>query len=289
LRMDTGAAKDLFSRYAAAVAYVEVLTKQDNLARGSAFHVGNSVFVTARHVVDVRKIIRIGLTENQVIPLPHERDAAAPPWGGRYTNWTLRDGQQIQYSVLDNMAKGRNSIRLSEGPFHPEREDVDVAVFTVKGLDSGTPFVPLGRHLNMELRDTDFVLDECIVMGYPPIPMTSRPHLVAAQAQINAQVARRDVPHPHFILSTTARGGFSGGVVIHEKGMGLGVVTSSLLERPGSPESGFMAVLSVEPIYRCLIQHDRLPSVQGVPPDVVDMLKLFMSRGHNSEYYKQLD
>jgi len=53
-RMDTSRARELFQKYGAAVAYVEVESTTGERGLGSAFHVGEGVFVTARHVVDGR-------------------------------------------------------------------------------------------------------------------------------------------------------------------------------------------------------------------------------------------
>jgi hypothetical protein len=109
----------------------------------------------------------------------------------------------------------------------------------------------------------DFVLTEAIVLGYPPIPMTVTPHLVAARAEVNAQVDIRGQQHVHFILSAMPRGGFSGGLAIAEYGFALGVITSSLLTNHKDSELGFFAVLTVEPIYNCLAAHKLLPQCQA--------------------------
>ena len=66
----------------------------------------------------------------------------------------------------------------------------------------------------------------------------------------------------HFLISATPRGGFSGGVAIHEDGDALGVVTSSLHKATLPAELGFLAVLSVEPILQCLSDNGLLPSIQ---------------------------
>jgi hypothetical protein len=56
-----------------------------------------------------------------------------------------------------------------------------------------------------------------------------------------------------------ARGGFSGGVVLSEWGVALGVVTSSLLKNGAPEELGYLTVLTVEPILECLGAHGLLP------------------------------
>ena len=73
------------------------------------------------------------------------------------------------------------------------------------------PWVPFGNHLDDWLGSDDFVLAGAVLLGYPPIPFATAPYLVAARAEVNAQVDLRGSQHVHFVLSATPRGGFSGG------------------------------------------------------------------------------
>jgi hypothetical protein len=107
-------------------------------------------------------------------------------------------------------------------------------------------------------------------MGYPPVPFTTEPFLVASLGEINALVTLRDRRHVHFVVSSMARGGFSGGPVLVaynelNEGSGtalLGIVTDSLVRNHGETETGFMTVLSIDPIYECLEMNDMLPVAQ---------------------------
>jgi hypothetical protein len=75
-----------------------------------------------------------------------------------------------------------------------------------------------------------------------------------------------------FIISTMARGGFSGGPVLvaydEENTISgtalLGVVTDSLIKNHEITESGFMAVTTIEPIHDLLEKHKLLPDFQKV-------------------------
>lgn len=149
----------------------------------------------------------------------------------------------------------RQSIPITALP-HPDPEK-DVAVFSIPAL-SQLPTVPLGDHLDDWITDHDFVMDEVLVLGFPPIPLAASPILVAARGQINAVVDLINVSHVHFIVSTMARGGFSGGVVLSERGFALGLVTSSLLKNGAPEELGYLTVLTVEPILECLGKNDLL-------------------------------
>lgn len=68
-----------------------------------------------------------------------------------------------------------------------------------------------------------------------------------------------------------ARGGFSGAPVLvayNEDSTSngtavLGIVTQSLVKNNQATEHGFMAVLTVEPIFTCLELNNMLPKGQG--------------------------
>ena len=68
-----------------------------------------------------------------------------------------------------------------------------------------------------------------------------------------------------------ARGGFSGAPVLvaydEENPDGgpavLGLIPPSLLENAKATEQGYMAVLTIEPIYVCLERSNVLPACQG--------------------------
>jgi hypothetical protein len=76
---------------------------------------------------------------------------------------------------------------------------------------------------------------------------------------------RRDTRHPHFILSATPRGGLSRALPLVELEAALGVTTALLGDDLPSPELGYFAVLSVEPIFDCLEHHGVLPDEQRIP------------------------
>jgi V8-like Glu-specific endopeptidase len=62
--MDDVRAHAVFQEYATGVAYVAVETPASDQKIGSAFHVDENVWITARHVVEKNKIIEIGTTES---------------------------------------------------------------------------------------------------------------------------------------------------------------------------------------------------------------------------------
>jgi hypothetical protein len=244
--MDTDKARRLFLRYSPSVAYVAVEDATATATIGSAFHVGEGVFVTARHVVEGKAIKEIGLSLGLI-------SIADSLGGGPY---------DVEMEQLLKMHCGPKILSLTSGPFfHPDPK-IDVAAFVCAGLHPNTPAVPIGTHLDDWIGIRDFVLSEAIVMGYPPIPLTRRNHLVCARAEINSVIDLTVMPHVHFVLSAMPRGGFSGGMAFSEYGFLLGVITQSLVRDDASAESGFLTVVSVEPIYSCLDEHKILPKDQ---------------------------
>jgi hypothetical protein len=61
--MDSNRARELYAQNASAMAYIEIEDKNHEKGIGSAFHVGDGVFVTSRHVVENKKITEVKITE----------------------------------------------------------------------------------------------------------------------------------------------------------------------------------------------------------------------------------
>jgi len=226
---------ELYDAYAAGVAYIAVRNPDGDEKIGTAFHVGDGVYITARHVVEHNEILEIATTEKAFDTSGYRAEA-----GPRLLNITHSPG------------KGK----LVGGPyFHPEKT-IDVAALKVEGISA--PTIPLGDHLD-DLLGTELVLRPVLIMGYPPIPFADRPVLVATVAEVNAVVNKYTGGHPHFILSAMARGGFSGGLAITDYECALGVITESLNANGKPTELGYLAVLSVQPIFVCLGHHRIMP------------------------------
>lgn len=224
-------AKDLFARYHMCVLPVFTTDAIGDEHVGSAFHVGEGAFVTARHI-----------GENQVscrIPRPDRGPFA------------------IKGSVEKNAEEITIDVKLLG---HPDPTK-DVAVFSAREW-SDLPAIPLGSHLDDWISDGDFMLSEVVVMGFPPIPLSNRAVLIAARGEVNAVVDLIQSKHPHFLISVIPRGGFSGRVVLTQAAHGefaLGIITSSLVKNGAPEELGYLTVLTVEPILECLGHHYLLP------------------------------
>jgi hypothetical protein len=247
-------ARQLFATHADAVAYIDVGLPNGDRSIGSAFHVGEGVFVTARHVVENNDILEVKITE----PLSVSADEHLKHRFGRDPTEAEIEQENALYTRNGEVPRFRyyqEPLHVSEGPYFPSDADLDVAVFRVDNLHPACGFVRLGVHFDDWIPRAQWQMSEAIVLGYPPIPMVSEPVLIPARVEIHAFVQPRHSRYMHFILSAVPRGGFSGGVAILESGDALGLVTSSFVEGGKPTEVGFFAVLSIEGIVNCLAKH----------------------------------
>jgi len=239
-------ARTQFSAYRGSVAFIATIDANGNQSIGSCFHVGDGVFVTARHVVEDRRIEEIGFDD----------DAVSQELLGDMKYW----GQQ-----------GHGRLNVIRGPLFHSDPQVDVACLKIEPYPK--TYIPLGGHLDDRLSQYELVLYRTLVLGYPRISLAKRPTLVASVGEVNALIELYvGSRHPHFVSSTVARGGFSGAPVLvaynednAEGGTAvLGLVTQSLTADHKAPELGYLAVLTVEPIFDCLEEHKMLPACQSL-------------------------
>lgn len=235
--------RDAFMKYRGCVAFIATEGLDGAHGIGTCFHVGEGVFVTARHVVEGRTITEIGFDDG-------------------HTSLSLLEDSKHWGE------KPHGSVTITRGPLYHADSAIDLACFVAEPNPKRS--IPLGGHLDDWMGQYELVLYKTLVLGYPPVQLTNKPLLVASLGEVNALADLRATPHPHFIVSSTARGGFSGGpaLVAYDETnpdggtAALGVVTQALCKN-GEPEQlGYMAVLTVEPIYSMLEQHGILPAEQ---------------------------
>jgi hypothetical protein len=237
-RISKNPLRRLYDNYAAGVGYISVKDFKGDEHIGTCFHIGDGVFITARHVVESRTIILIGSTHSQTIYFETEETK---------TNGSVEIETPFE-SWLTTLYKGPY--------FHPD-DRIDIAALVLP--DVKAPVLPLGGHLDDWL-DNYFILSNLLVLGYPPIPFTSGPTLIASKCEVNGIIDKYTGGHPHFIVSAMARGGFSGGPAISEDGYILGIITESLTTDHQPTELGYLSVLSVEGIYACIAHNRIVPS-----------------------------
>jgi Trypsin-like peptidase domain len=234
------------------MAYVAV-EKDGDESVGSAFHVGDGIFVTARHVVDGRRIKEMRVTDANLF---YRSDLYPETAAGSYT--ISPESPRICEDI-----EGR--VEVVGGPWYHSNPAVDIAAVKVSGIAPEAHYVPLGGHLDDWVGNGDFELSEALVLGYPPIPFTPEPVLIAASCHVNAVVDLRigERQQLHFLLSAVPRGGFSGGLAFSRWGFALGMITQSLLNREGPLELGYFTTTSIEAVYKCLYDNGVLPTVQS--------------------------
>ncbi len=260
--MNRQKAQELYSKTCNALAYIEIKRPNGDLGIGSCFHIGEGVFITARHVIERNKILKIKITE----PVGVQTKEFLTEVLQKEPDDTLVEN----YTEVISKIKGNpplfkhfvEDLQIESGPFFPEDDTIDVAIFKILNLHPSVPSIPLGLHYDDWVYRGFWHLSNALILGFPPIPMVNEPHLIAAKAEIHTYVVPRHCPNVHFILSSTPRGGFSGGVAIQENGHALGVITSSFVENNLPEQLGFLCVLSVEPILVLLKKHNLTPQNQ---------------------------
>ena len=212
--------KELYERYKCCVVQITVRSQVGDLATGTGFHIGDGYIVTARHVVENHSIESVA---------------------GTYTsrNVTIKNIFYSSSSKID-LAVLQTDFSLDH---YLEKTTI---------IEDGKPKekvdrIPLGSHLDDWFGD-DFVLSRIVAFGYPRIPLSKEYVLVAVQGEINAVIDKYSCPHPHFVISSIARGDFSGGPVISEYDFLLGVLTEPLADGDQALENGFASVISIEPL-----------------------------------------
>jgi hypothetical protein len=96
--------RKLYETYAAGVAYVAVKTPEGDERIGTAFHIGEGVFITARHVVQGKEIVEIATTEDAVAEV-----------------------EKVEGARIMRITHPRGKGELVKGPLYHSDENVDVA------------------------------------------------------------------------------------------------------------------------------------------------------------------
>jgi hypothetical protein len=217
----------LYRKYDSCIVRVQVELPDGSIGNGTAFHIGGGAFATAAHVVR------------------------------GFSNPTLYQGhtrhEEAGWAVTDIL-------------YHPD--DVDVAII-VSDLWRERPVRHTGEkasdsasitHIEVpemwgEWIEQSLVLTRGFFCGYPVVPRSDGAYKLAASAEIHTDINRYDTSNVHFIVSSTARGGFSGAPFISEFDLLLGIVTEALYDEGSHP---YMAVIAIEAIYPILERDDVL-------------------------------
>ena len=210
--------RDVYLKAKGAIAYVVVETKSGDESIGTAFHIGDGFFVTAKHVLENNRILEVSITQ----PL------------GSITGY---HNNHLSEDIRPRTLKLVGEPHLADG-------DVDVAVFNIEAADN-IPAIKLSSTDDINQSEENVLLSPVVCVGYPPIPLTTHPFQVAVDGKINALVRVRGSKHLTYVISATSRGGFSGGPVLDESGIAIGLVTESLVRDNHLVETGFFTCLSI--------------------------------------------
>ncbi|GAA1768210.1 serine protease [Luedemannella helvata] len=224
-----------YSRFGPCLVALETADVAGNIAIGTAFHLGDGILVTARHVVENRTI---------TAAVSH-----------RYAKLSLESIEVILSGAPDiDLALLKTDFSLEH--YMSDRLTIHLGVNTVaRKIDH----IEIGGHLDDWINDS-LVLMPVVLMGFPPIPTSSEPVLVAARGEVNAIIDSYLGPqHPLFVISPISRGGFSGGPVLTDSGWLLGVMVQSLVTDHAPPELGFGVALTIEPLLSLLHANDLYP------------------------------
>lgn len=217
----------LYRKYDQCIVRVQVELPDGAIGNGTAFHIGGGAFATAAHVVR-------GFS-NQTLYQGHTRHEE--------TGWAVTD-------IL----------------YHPEGADVAILISDlwrerpVKHTDEKRLDSSPATHIEIpemwgEWIEQSLVLTRGLFCGYPVVPRSDGAYKLAASAEIHTDINRYDTSNVHFVISSVARGGFSGAPFISEFDLLLGIVTEALYDEGSHP---YMAVIAIESIYQILEREDVL-------------------------------
>lgn len=162
---------EIYMAYRYCMAHVVVWNAAGDLESGSAFHVGDGYYVTARHVVDQHLVDFL-------------------PYGGPTPDMRSSLGIDVKLPEVLLPVEGTADLAILKTNHEPT-----LPTYGGDYRPHHDTHVPIGGHLDDWLGD-GMTLFDVVMMGYPPIPQARHPVLVAVAGHLNAVVDKYGGGHP---------------------------------------------------------------------------------------------
>jgi S1-C subfamily serine protease len=189
-----------------AVQHYERLKVLENVVKGPNFVILRYLMATAAIVIEINNQESIGsgsiVGHNGLTFILTNRHVIDPD-----------KGIAIQRVLLG----GRQEIHI----------DASNLIFSESDDLAAIPLLVPEAHPRFFLGDSSYPLQEVILLGYPKIPLTLRPHMTAHSGEVNATIQTR-LGGSLYLISNYASPGSSGGPLVDHRGLLIGVVSDSL-------------------------------------------------------------
>lgn len=238
--------RDLYLKYKPCIVRITVRCHAGDLHTGTGFHIGDGLIVTARHVMREpgKKPDLIGEVDAEVDRTLESITREIDEQALTVRRVHYHSDNKVDVAVLETDFETYPFPDESTGEGRPKGKSVSI---------------PIGSHVDEWISD-QFVLRKVLVMGFPAVPWSQSSVLMATEAEVNALVRNVLVPHPYYIVSSTARGGFSGAPVISDTGSVIGIIVESLYGDDKPEETGFNAAITIEPLIAILVDRGTRPA-----------------------------
>jgi S1-C subfamily serine protease len=151
LKSSSDRLQDLYHKYSVCMVRITVTTVGGEIATGAGFHIGDGWIVTARHVIEAGDISEVN--PYKFSDVVHVQDVI------------LSSDETVDLAILRtdfNLERYMSEQYQLAGVNRPWKED----------------HIPIGGHFDDWLGD-EFILSKVLIMGYPIIPQSNAPNIVA--------------------------------------------------------------------------------------------------------------